>query len=138
MEMTVDFPGGARVDAHFGAYSVRTDQPARGGGDASAPTPFDLFLASLATCAGFYVLDFCRRRGISTSDIRLIQRVKTDPGSRLAESVSLEIQLPTGFPEKYRASVVRAAQQCKVKKNLETPPAMEVTARTAGDSHLLC
>ena len=43
MEMIVDFPGGARVDAHFGPFTVPTDQPPR----SSAPTPFALFLASI-------------------------------------------------------------------------------------------
>jgi ribosomal protein S12 methylthiotransferase accessory factor len=63
MEMIIDFPGGARVDAHFGPYTVLTDQPPSGGGDGSAPTPFALFLSSMGTCAGIYVLGFCRQRG---------------------------------------------------------------------------
>ena len=58
MEMIVDFPGGARVDAHFGPYTVATDQPTMGGGTGSAPTPFAVFLASIATCAGIYVLGY--------------------------------------------------------------------------------
>jgi len=126
--MSVDFPGGLRVDAHFQGFSVRTDQPAEAGGQDSAPTPFHTFLASLATCAGVYVLDFCRRRGIATDGIRLVQRVQENPETHMLESVSLEIQLPPSFPEKYRASVIRAAQQCKVKKHLENPPEMVVTA----------
>ena len=71
MEMIIDFPGGARVDAHFGQYTVNTDQPPQGGGDGSAPTPFALFLSSMGTCAGIYVLGFCRQRGLSTDGIRL-------------------------------------------------------------------
>jgi len=74
MEMEITFPGGARVDATFGPYIVRTDQPPQAGGEGSAPTPFATFLASLATCAGIYVLEFCRQRGLPTAGIRLIQR----------------------------------------------------------------
>jgi hypothetical protein len=37
MEMTIDFPGGDRVDAHFGAYTVMTDQPRVKGEPGSAP-----------------------------------------------------------------------------------------------------
>ena len=57
MEMVVDFPSGARVDAHFGPFTISTDQPPAGGGEGAYPTPFATFLASLATCAGIYVLD---------------------------------------------------------------------------------
>ena len=59
MEMVIDFPGGKRVDAHYGDFTVKTDQPASGGGDGSAATPFALFLSSMGTCAGIYVLGFC-------------------------------------------------------------------------------
>ena len=58
MEMIIDFPGGARVDAHFRGHTLPTDQPAGGGGEDSAPMPFEVFLASIGTCAGIYILGF--------------------------------------------------------------------------------
>jgi len=131
MEMSVEFAGGARVDARFGTFTVRTDQPRAGGGEESAPTPFELFLASLGTCAGIYVLNFCRKRGIDTSGVRLVQRTLTDPDGNTVERVELEIHLPPEFPDHYRAGVCRAAQLCKVKKHLETPPSFEVNAIVA-------
>ena len=79
MQIDVDFPGGVRVDAHFGAFTVQTDQSVLEGGDGSAPSPFDMFLASTATCAGFYVASFCRQRGISLSGLHLVQRLEIDP-----------------------------------------------------------
>jgi len=131
MEMMIDFPGGARVNAHFGTFTVCTDQPSNVGGDSSAPTPFDIFLASLGTCAGFYVLSFCRERSLPAEGIRLIQRVRIDPKTKLADSISWDIQLPPGFPDKYRAAVIRAAEQCKVKKHFEHPPRIEVKTSAA-------
>jgi ribosomal protein S12 methylthiotransferase accessory factor len=132
MEMIVEFPGGARVDAHFGDFVVRTDQPPSGGGDGSAPTPFATFLATIGTCAGIYVLGFCRQRGIPTDGIRLVQRARMDPMTRLVTDVEVIIELPSSFPEKYREAVVRAADQCAVKKHFENPPAIHVaTAVTA-------
>ena len=127
MEMIIDFPGGAQVDAHFGSYTIHTDQPKHAGGSASAPTPFATFLASLGTCAGIYVLGFCQRRGISTEGLRLLQHVETEPESGMVRLVRLDIQLPADFPEQYRAAVIRAAEQCAVKKHLEHPPAFKIT-----------
>ena len=126
MDMTVTFPGGARVDAAFGSHIIRTDQPAHGGGDGSAPAPFSLFLASIGTCAGIYVLGFCRQRGLPTDGIQLVQRMEPDPRTGMIGKISLDIQVPPEFPEKYRDALVRAANQCAVKKHLETPPAFEV------------
>jgi putative redox protein len=126
MDMTVDFPGGARVSAHFGSFAVETDQPKLNGGEGTAPTPFELFLASLATCAGFYVLGYCRTRGISAEGIRLVQKLECDPESKLVKKIRLEIQLPSEFPSKYFAAVIKAAESCLVKKHLENPPSFEI------------
>lgn len=127
MKITVDFPGGAQVDAHFGSFVVKTDQPVSSGGGGSAPSPFELFLASVATCAGFYVLQFCRMRKIATDGMKIIQELEQDPSTKLIRKVRLDIQLPAGFPKEYAAAAIRAAESCLVKKHLETPPAFEIT-----------
>ncbi len=126
-EMTVSFPGGKRVTAHFAGFDILTDQSLKYGGDASAPEPFDLFLASLATCAGIYVLGFCAKRDIPTEGIRLVQRWERDDKGKLAH-LGIDIELPAGFPERYHDAVLRAASQCAVKKTIESPP--EMTVRT--------
>lgn len=126
MEMIIDFPGGARVDAHFGPYTIQTDQPPQGGGEGSAPTPFAVFLSSIGTCAGIYVLGFCQQRGLSTEGIRIVQRMHADPLTGMIQQIDLEIQTPPAFPEKYRASLVRSAELCAVKKHLESPPQFNV------------
>jgi ribosomal protein S12 methylthiotransferase accessory factor len=126
MDMTVTFPGGARVDAEFGPHIIRTDQPAHAGGEGSAPAPFSLFLASIGTCAGIYVLSFLRQRGLPTDGVQVVQRILPDPRTGMVGSIELDIQVPPDFPEKYREALVRAASQCAVKKHLENPPRFEV------------
>lgn len=126
MEMVIDFPGEARVDAHFETFTVKTDQPPHGGGEGAAPTPFAIFLSSIGTCAGIYVLGFCKQRGLSVDGIRIVQRAHTDPRTRMITKVDLEIQVPEDFPEKYRDSLARSAELCAVKKHLEAPPQFDV------------
>lgn len=130
MDIRVTFPGGKRVDADLGAHVIRTDQSVEHGGEGSAPEPFEVFLASLATCAGIYVLGFCQARDISANDIELLQRADFDEAHRLVR-VALEIVLPPFFPEKYRTAVERAAAGCKVKKTLAAPPEIVVASRIA-------
>jgi len=131
MDMIVEFPGGSRVDAHFRLHIVRTDQPVQAGGDASAPTPFEIFLSSLGTCAGIYVLGFCRQRNLPTEGLRLVQKAQINQTTGLAEKITIDIQLPPDFPEQYHKAVIRAADQCKVKKHFEAPPKVEVITSNA-------
>lgn len=126
MEIAVDFSGGLRVNAHFDSFMVRTDQPREDGGDGTAPAPFEFFLASLATCAGYYILEFCKTRDIETSDIRLKQTVERNETTHMVEKISIEIQLPQEFPQKYASAVMRAAEKCSVKKHMENPPVFDI------------
>lgn len=122
MDMKITFPGGKKVYAEYNGFTHQTDQPQAGGGESSAPSPFELFLASLGTCAGFYVLSFCQQRGIDMAGIELRQSMERDPQTHLVGRITIEILLPASFPEKYRAAVVQAAQSCTVKKHLQNPP----------------
>ncbi|MBN2244177.1 MAG: OsmC family protein [Acidobacteria bacterium] len=131
MEITVDFPGGSRVDAHFNSFTVSTDQPREDGGGGAAPAPFELFLTSLVTCAGYYVLEFCRARGIDTGGIRLKQWIERNETTYMVEKISMEIQLPEDFPQKYARAVIRAAEKCSVKKHMEYPPSFDIRVAVA-------
>lgn len=120
----VTFPGGKRVDAEVGEQTIRTDQSRAHGGDGSAAEPFDLFLASLATCAGLYVLIFCQKRDIPTDQLSLVQDHVFEDGRLLG--VRLSVVVPSDFPAKYLDAVRAAAASCRVKKTLSDPPDVEV------------
>ncbi len=127
MEMRVYFPGGKRVYADWAGFTVKTDQPAGGGGDDSAPAPFDLFLASIGTCAGIYALGFMQQRGLDPAGSELTLRPHVDPASGMIGRIDLELRLPAGFPDKYRDAIVNAMNLCAVKKHLQRPPSFEIT-----------
>lgn len=122
----VTFPGGKRVTASFLGFQVTTDQPLKAGGTGTAPSPFELFFASLATCAGYYVLEFCQGRGIALDTVRVSQVFDRDAATKRVVAVHLTVTVPPSFPEKYRGALVQAASSCAVKKLVENPPAMDV------------
>jgi len=122
MKMVIDFPGGEKVDAHFENFTVPTDQ------QGSAPTPFEVFLSSIGTCAGIYVLSFCKQRDLPTEGIRIVEQIHTGEKGMI-EKIGLEIQVPPGFPKQYHSALIRSAELCKVKKTLEHPPAFEIITR---------
>ena len=120
--MEITFDGGKVITAHFKDHIVRTDQSLKNGGENSAPAPFDLFLASIGTCAGIYVKSFCDQRQIPADNIRIIQEVEFNMEKRIPAAIKLDIQLPADFPEKYRDAVINAADLCLVKKTMVDPP----------------
>jgi len=129
MKMIIDFPGGAKVDAHFGAFTVETDQPTADGSESSAPTPFDVFLSSIGTCAGIYVLGFCKQRNLPTEGIRIIEHIQPNRNTGMVDKIDLEIQVPPSFPKQYYSALIRSAELCKVKKTLENPPQFEIVTK---------
>jgi putative redox protein len=128
-EIRVKFPGGVRVDAEYHGFTMKTDQPVSSGGAGSAPSPFDLFLASLATCAGYYVLAFCQGREISTAGLGLSMRTERDPAGKMIRRIFIDISLPPGFPEQYIQAAARAAEKCAVKAHLQQAP--EIVTKAA-------
>lgn len=126
--MEISFPGGLRVDAVFDGLTVHTDQPAAAGGGGAAASPFDLFLASLGTCAGFYALRFCQERKLSTEGMGVKLTTVRDPEKKRIATIRISLKLPDGFPEAYRSAIVRAMDHCAVKKHVAEPPAFEVEA----------
>ena len=127
-DMEIIFPGGKKVDALYKGFEIKTDQSRRSGGEGSAPAPFDLFLTSIGTCAGIYVLSFCQERDIPADKIKLILHTERDRESWMITEIKIEIQLSPEFPAKYKEAVVKAAELCTVTKHLYDPPAVNVCA----------
>ncbi len=122
------------MEAALGAHVVRADQSPEHGGEGSAPEPYDLFLASIAACAGAYVVAFCQARAIPTESLKLVQRSSGDQGGHIPARIEIEIIVPPGFPNRYLSAVARAAESCKVKRTLFSPPEVVVSARVSGDA----
>jgi ribosomal protein S12 methylthiotransferase accessory factor len=122
----VTFPGGTLVTAYSGGFEIKTDQPIEDGGANSAPEPYILFLSSIVTCAGYYVLRFCQQRELLTEGLTMSLDIERNSDSRRLEKIKLGVQLPEGFPEKYKKAVIRSAEMCSVKKALMDPPEFEI------------
>ena len=122
MLIDVTFPGGLKVDAQIAGHAVQTDQRERNGGGGTAPPPFDLFLASIATCMGFYALRFCQQRNIDSAGLQLSLETEKDPETKMISLIRTSLQLPADFPPKYVRAIERSMDQCTVKKHMMDPP----------------
>jgi putative redox protein len=128
-ELKVVFGDKYRIDVEYKGFTIKTDQPVRDGGDGTAPAPFDYFLASLASCAGYYALAFCRERKIPTEGLAMTMTAEKGEASRLIEKIGIAVVLPEGFPDKYRQAVVKAIDHCTVKANVLQAPRFEIVVR---------
>jgi putative redox protein len=128
--LIITLPGGRRSDAQIGRHEIQTDQPIEKGGQDSAPSPFDLFLASIGTCAGIFVQGFCAKRSIPYEGVRIVERPEYDAQGTLV-AVDLQLQLPSSFPERYRAAIVKVVEQCSVKRAILAQPVFRVAATIA-------
>ncbi len=124
--MEITFEGGKVVTALTHGHKIRTDQPVENGGSNTGPSPFELYLASIGTCAGIYVKSFCDNRQIPTDGIRIMQKTEYSKETGLPVNITLDIKLPADFPEKYKASLIHVAELCKVKKSIDSPPVFEI------------
>jgi len=130
--LKITFPGGKRVDAQYKGFLIKTDQPVYAGGEGTAPAPFDLFLSSIATCAGYYVLAFCQNRGIPVDGASVLMRMHKNEEKKRIERFSIEIQLPPEFPEKYTKAVTKAVDSCSVKVHMIDTPDFEISVNRSG------
>ena len=128
MTMEIEFPGNKKVNARYRGFIIETDQAREEGGDGSAPEPFDLFLSSMGTCAGIYVVYFCEERNIDTTGLKMSLTFDRNEQTHLIEKVNIQISLPPGFPEKYKSAIIKTAGLCTVKRNILNPPEFHITA----------
>lgn len=121
MELKVTLEGGKKVSTHIGNHLIMTDQPEKNGGSNSAPAPYDLFLASIATCAGFYIQSYCESKNIDSNGIDLTLTVTRDEKEAINGFVT-KIHLPEHIPEKLHNVIKKVAAQCAVKKTIMKNP----------------
>jgi ribosomal protein S12 methylthiotransferase accessory factor len=131
MEMEISFPEGKKVDSHFKGFSVHTDQPQKAGGDGTAPSPTELFLASIGTCAGYFALIFCDKRKLNTDKLNIKLDFQANKKTYMIENIIVKITLPSDFPEKYKEALIKAVDLCHVKKHFTDPPKFEYLTTTA-------
>ena len=132
-EIKVTFPGEKRVDAEYKGFLIKTDQPVYAGGEGKAPQPFDLFLGSIATCVGYYVLAFCQNRGIRIDHASVSMRMFKNAEKKMIDKIGIEINLPPEFPEKYTNAIIKSVDKCAVKAHMVDAPAFEYMVKIEGE-----
>jgi putative redox protein len=118
---------GDRFRIEIRGHALEVDQPIEDGGDDKAPTPTELFAASLASCVGFYAERFLRRHDLPVDGLTVecSFEMASDRPARVV-SIDLRVGLPAGVPGD-RISALRAVvEHCTVHNTLVQPPAVTI------------
>lgn len=127
--MEITFGGNKKINAAYNGFEIKTDQPVSAGGDGTAPAPFDLFLASIGTCAGIFAVSFMQGRGLSTEGFKINLDFAWDGDAHLVKKVGMRLTLPKDFPEQYKAALIRSIELCTVKRHLAAPPEFGISVQ---------
>ncbi|MEU0077538.1 OsmC family protein [Micromonospora tulbaghiae] len=126
---TVDvrFAAGESYEVAVRGHQMLVDQPLEAGGDDAAPTPVELFVASLATCVAFYAGRYLTRHGLDRDGlgVSVTYRMAAGRPPRVAD-IRLSLRLPQGFPQARTQALLAVASHCTVHNSLTTPPAVTV------------
>jgi uncharacterized OsmC-like protein len=120
--MLIEYLGGMKLIARHQGLEVLSDQPVDQGGDNTAMTPTQLFVASLAMCVGVYVLAFARRHQIPVEGMKIESDYQMAEAPYRVSAIRVKVIMPQAVSEAHRAALERAAEGCVVHNAFHHPP----------------
>ena len=123
----VAFVAGESYEALVRGHRIAVDQPAGSGGNDSAPTPVELFVASLATCVGFYAGGYLTRHGYGRDDLTVTAGfvMASDHPARVSD-IRVTVRVPASLPAKHRPALRAVARHCTVHNTLISEPSIMI------------
>jgi uncharacterized OsmC-like protein len=112
-------------------HEILVDQPPPASGDAG-PTPTELFVASLAACAGFYARRFLARHGLSDGELAISCEFGWAADHSRVNAIALRVELPGGVPDGLETALLRAIERCTVHESIREMPAVTCEVAEAG------
>jgi len=122
LAVTVTHEAGDRFDIAIRDHVVHVDQPLADGGEDTAPTPTELFVASLASCVAFYARRYLRRHGLPETGLAVTLQAEMGSKPARVASMTVVVTLPDGVPEERRQALLAVASHCTVHNTLTSPP----------------
>jgi uncharacterized OsmC-like protein len=121
--MDVRYVSGEAYEVAVRGHHVMVDQPADAGGEDSAPTPTELFVASLASCVAFYAGRYLARHGFARDGLGVSVSfdMAGDRPARVA-TVRLTVRVPPGLPTERTQALHAVVSHCTVHNSLTNPP----------------
>src|ERR1041384_1575479 len=124
------YDSGDRFAMRIRAHNLLVDQPVEDGGDDMGPSPVELFVASIASCAGFYAERFLKRRGMDPFGLRVsCDYLMADERPARVAWVGVSVCVPEPLTDQEHQVLERVLEHCTVKNSLESPPLLALEVR---------
>jgi uncharacterized OsmC-like protein len=128
--VVVTHAGGDVLHIVARGHKMLSDQPVEDGGDDTAPTPTEIFIAGLGACVAYYAERFMRRNGLSTDGLTVTCRHTWAESPHRVGEIDLAVDAP-GLTDAKRAAFTRVIDHCTIHNTLRRPPEVRtlVTSR---------
>jgi uncharacterized OsmC-like protein len=134
MEVTADYIGDARFELEARGHRLVCDQPRDNGGSDEGMTPPEFLLAALASCAGYYAVQYLRTRGLSAENMTVRASAEKARNPARIDPFLIEITMP-GLDQRHEEGVLRAVKTCLVHNTLLSGPLIEVAVNASALAH---
>ena len=124
--VTIKHESGLRVSATVRGHKFTLDVPPDEGGTDAGPAPVELLTAALGACMAMHIAKYCQTAKLPHEGFTI------DLDSQLAQdplrvgSVTIDITMPPGIPDKRKDAVKRAALHCTVRNTLKESTTVDV------------
>lgn len=115
MQILIKFDAEGKIVPYSGDKKITIDD-----------SPFLLFLASVGMCSAYYAKEFILGRNLPLENVSIIESVSYNNEIHMAENITIHVELPESFPQKYKNAIKSAISHCTVKRHLGTPPSIEI------------
>ena len=130
--MRVEHRGGDKFDIHVRGHVVRVDQPVKDRGEDTAPTPTELFIASLASCVAFYARRYLARHDLPTEGLAVEATFEMGSKPARVAGIAMRLIVPEGVPADRLDALQAVATHCTVHNTLSSEPEVSITLTDAG------
>ena len=124
--MVVGHLGGDRFVVEVRGHTITVDQPVDAGGQDTAPTPTELFVAGLASCVAFYARRYLARHDLPTDGLAVSADYTLGGRPARVTDVAIRITPPPGLPVERRDAFLAVASHCTVHNTLHEPPTVDI------------
>jgi putative redox protein len=129
--ITVNHVAGDRFAIAVGGHTLTVDQPLEDGGEGTAPTPTELFVASLASCVAHYARRYLARHQLPTEGLTVTADYQIGTRPARVSAVQVVVTVSSDVPAARRDALLAVASACTVHNSLTHPPSVLVTLEPA-------
>jgi len=113
-KIRTEYKGDWLFESTVGDHKVLIDVPGDWGGQNRGPTPPEYFIASLGSCVGALVANYCNKAGLDTDGLTVdVTFDKVSDPVRL-ENLDVTIDLPNADISGREKAILRVAEHCPV------------------------